>query len=226
TCDAGADCQAGTPPCEDTVACTIDGCDEDADACASAPSDAACDDGSFCSGAETCDAETGCQDGADVDCSGIDSQCAIGTCDDSIEGCDIAPINEGQTCDDGLNCTFDDICSNGDCLGLPTCDSVCERCDGETGECVPMCAVPVSVANFVVASDALFILRAAVAINECALCVCDLNSSGEITATDAVLGLRAAVGLDADINCPMPATGSSTTSTTITNTTSTTLLLP
>ncbi len=216
------------------MACTVDGCDELTGECTNSPSDAACDDGSYCSGTEQCDAQSGCQSGDAVDCSAIDDQCGLGVCDDAEFGCEIDPINEGQTCDDGLMCTYDDQCTDGECLGLPTCDPVCEACDPNTGECTPMCASPMSKGQGVAASDALEILRAAVGIAECALCVCDLNMSLTVSTTDAALALRRAIGLEVWLECPEYATAeeaaeaennSTSTSTTL-MTTSTTLIFP
>jgi len=169
-----------------------------------------------------------------VDCSAIDDQCGLGVCDDGVFGCEIDPINEGQTCDDGLMCTYDDQCTDGECLGLPTCDPVCEACDPNTGECTSMCASPMSKGEGVSASDALEILRTAVGISECALCVCDLNMSLTVTTTDAALALREAIGLENWMQCPEFATAEeaeeaqqNTTSTSTTlMTTSTTLIFP
>lgn len=54
----------------------------------------------------------------------------------------------------------------------------------------------------VVASDALFVLRAAVGSETCALCTCDVNNSGSVSAPDALLVLRKAVGQDVLFACP------------------------
>jgi hypothetical protein len=53
------------------------------------------------------------------------------------------------------------------------------------------------------ATDALFVLNAAVATSACNLCVCDVDASGSITATDALTVLTAAVGGEAELNCPV-----------------------
>jgi hypothetical protein len=54
TCSAGS-CEAAIlSPCDDGVTCTVDTCDEDAETCANPGSDALCDDGIACNGAETC----------------------------------------------------------------------------------------------------------------------------------------------------------------------------
>jgi len=55
----------------------------------------------------------------------------------------------------------------------------------------------------IVAGDALIVLRAAVGTSDCALCTCDVNSSGNILASDALLVLKHAVGQDVPLNCPL-----------------------
>lgn len=54
----------------------------------------------------------------------------------------------------------------------------------------------------VTASDALFVLGAAVGAASCELCVCDVNDSGSVTASDALGVLSAAVGGSATLICP------------------------
>ena len=53
----------------------------------------------------------------------------------------------------------------------------------------------------VTASDALFILAAAIALENCEPCICDVNDSGAITAADALAALQVAVGLDTELLC-------------------------
>jgi hypothetical protein len=71
------------------------------------------------------------------------------------------------------------------------------------------CADPVALtsgnessADLVTATDALFVLRAAVGLETCALCVCDPDDSGGVAATDALLTLNAAVGQPVSLECP------------------------
>ena len=81
TCDALLDCQAGTEvDCNDGVTCTDDSCDEGTDSCDNIPNDGLCDDGAYCNGVETCDAELGCQAG--------DDPCDPGEwCDEDSDAC-------------------------------------------------------------------------------------------------------------------------------------------
>jgi uncharacterized delta-60 repeat protein len=52
------------------------------------------------------------------------------------------------------------------------------------------------------ASDALSVLRTAVGLQICLLCVCDVNNSGTVTASDALNVLKKAVGQDVALDCP------------------------
>jgi hypothetical protein len=54
----------------------------------------------------------------------------------------------------------------------------------------------------VTAGDALVVLRAAVSIDYCAACLCDVNSDDSIGASDALRVLRLAVGADSPLVCP------------------------
>jgi hypothetical protein len=54
----------------------------------------------------------------------------------------------------------------------------------------------------IAAGDALIVLRTAVGTVSCALCVCDVNSSGSVTSSDALLVLRSAVGQSVSLSCP------------------------
>jgi len=79
TCNAG-NCQAGTPPnCSDGIACTTDSCNEGTDSCDHVANNAACDDGLFCNGAETCNVTLGCQAGSDP--------CAGAPCNETTDTC-------------------------------------------------------------------------------------------------------------------------------------------
>jgi len=220
TCDAAQGCTAGLLPCDDGVACTVDECDEVEQSCASFPSDLACDDGLFCNGAETCSADSGCTMGTPLDCGADDSTCGTGVCDEASQGCVVAPINEGLECTDGDDaCTLNDACLDGTCVGIPLCDPQCALC--LDGTCLSLCGNPFEPAsNRITVVDALFSLRASVALEQCPLCICDVNADGTVTALDTMSILRYYVGLDEALACPEPAV-STTTSTTSTSTVTT-----
>jgi len=101
-------CQAGVPPnCSDTVACTIDSCDPATNRCLHTPNHAACDDGLFCNGTETCHVTNGCQAGTPPNCSDTVA-CTIDSCDPTTNRCLHTPNH--AACDDGLFCTGVEIC--------------------------------------------------------------------------------------------------------------------
>jgi hypothetical protein len=55
-------------------------------------------------------------------------------------------------------------------------------------------------------TDALVILKSALGLLSCDLCVCDTNGSGTIEAQDALRALQASVGLPVPLTCPPCAT--------------------
>jgi hypothetical protein len=60
----------------------------------------------------------------------------------------------------------------------------------------------VSGDNAITATDALAVLRAAVGLSVCELCICDADGSGTVAATDALRVLRAAGGQPVTLDCP------------------------
>ncbi len=116
TCDAVLDCQAGAPvDCDDGVTCTVDACNEPSGTCTNVPNHAVCDNGSFCDGAETCDALLDCLIGTAPDCSGLTDHCNVGVCDDVAAACVAESVVDGTACDDGDACTGD-TCQAGVCV--------------------------------------------------------------------------------------------------------------
>ncbi|MBN2497403.1 MAG: hypothetical protein JXR96_22620, partial [Deltaproteobacteria bacterium] len=79
---------------------------------------ASCDDGIYCNGADTCDAQGSCQHAG--------NPCAepcVTACSELSHGC--GPTPAGELCDDGLACTTDDACDgSGACAGVPD-DGLC-----------------------------------------------------------------------------------------------------
>jgi hypothetical protein len=74
--------------------------------------------------------------------------------------------------------------------------------DGVCGD--PVGSMPKSArdASSITATDALFILRAAVGSERCDPCLCDADGSGTVSATDALTILRIAVGENRVLLCP------------------------
>ena len=91
---------------------------------------------------------------------------------------------------------------NWDIVGQGYCwlsDSPASVCGNTTCVGDPIGAESVASIN---AADALATLRAAVGLEGCSPCRCDVDSSGGITATDALRVLRAAVSLPVQLTCP------------------------
>lgn len=227
-CTVGDVCsnfQCGGSPrnCSDSIACTVDSCNESTNACVSTPNHGACSDGAFCNGAEICSATLGCTGGTATDCGFLDDVCVVGYCDESGDTCATQSTNGGGACDDLNVCTENDRCSGGNCKGAPIPGCVAcgngtvdggEQCDDGDARYLPgdycranctriPCAKPTdSSGPLPKASDALFILKVVVGQLLCDLRVCDADNSGKITAADALRALRVAVGQDVPLLCP------------------------
>ncbi len=145
TCNQGVcesearDCSGAGDQCNEGV------CDAQAEACVPRPlSDGtACDDGIFCTVGDSCQAGT-CE-GSARDCSAAGDQCNEGVCDEQAGACVPEPVADDTTCDDGLYCTVDDSCQQGQCTGgsprecsasggscrTGTCDEQADSCTGD-----------------------------------------------------------------------------------------------
>ena len=140
TCDAALDCQAAAPvDCDDAVACTVDACNEIFDRCDNTATDALCDDGTFCNGAETCDALLDCQAGPPPTCDdGV--PCTIDACNTVADTC--SNLATDSLCDDGLFCNGPEVCDaatgceagivvdcdDGVACTIDNCDEVTDSC--------------------------------------------------------------------------------------------------
>jgi len=96
-------------------------------------SDAACADGQYCNGAETCDAWGHCQPGTAVDCSdGVG--CTIDSCNEGTDSCD--NLADDAACADGLFCNGVERCDVAlDCQpGTDPCPG--QGCDEANDQCV------------------------------------------------------------------------------------------
>ncbi len=134
---AGADpttgCAPGTPvvcPDEDGIACTVEYCSADTDACISVAQDVVCNDGAYCNGVETCapgaegaDAATGCLPGEPVVCEEDEASCTTVPCDDDAGRCVAVP--------DDAACSDTEFCN-----GVERCDPSDPGADAVTG-CAP-----------------------------------------------------------------------------------------
>ncbi len=132
TCDGAGGCtvSAGDPcPGADGDGDCAESCDEGADNCLAPDTiGSGCDDGLFCSGADTCDGAGACV-GAGDPCAGADGDgdCAE-SCDEGADNC-LAPDAAASACDDGLFCTVTDTCD-----GAGTCGGTGDPCPGPDGD--------------------------------------------------------------------------------------------
>lgn len=72
----------------------------------------------------------------------------------------------------------------------------------DVGSVTPLCG-DANDDGFLLATDGLACLRAAVGLAACEPCRCDVNVTGSQTAADALLILRASVGLPVALGCPV-----------------------
>jgi len=111
------------------------------------------------------------------------------------------PIYYGDTTDQTL-ATLIPLAAGADVIGI---DIAIPATSG-TGVCGdPFFVVTASVvqgSRLVTATDALVTLRAAVGLDVCLLCVCDVDGSGAVSANDALAVLQTAVGRSVPFNCP------------------------
>ena len=215
-CSDDSECSPGEVCDPETDLCVPGGCTSDQDCAAGkvcnpdtgmceTPGDGGCTDDD-CAFGLVCDVETGqCKEpcASDGDCASLDSACGVGVCDLGNQLCFVEPVNEGLDCSGAEPdvCALSATCEAGACMVEPLCEAECATCDG--GVCDPMCGNPFNPhTTGINITDGLFDLRAAVELESCALCVCDVNHSGTITAVDALIIARNVVGLPAVLDCP------------------------
>ena len=125
SCQDGV-CKPGAAAACDNVAdtcnlgiCTSLGADNYS--CAAEPKGAGtiCDDDLFCTDGEECDGGGNCGGGLPKDCSYVlqGADCKTATCDEISNTCVQATAPNGYVCDDGIDCTLEDTCTNGVCVG-------------------------------------------------------------------------------------------------------------
>ncbi len=142
-CPADAKQPAGTVCATDNEVCTSDQCDSSG-VCAHTSNSAACNDGLFCNGSDTCSQGT-CSLHSGDPCAGPDGDgnCAE-SCDEAANGC-AASDPDGTLCNDGDPSTVLDQCGSGLCNGtfVPTCgdaDGICPQdCSIEADEDCSVC---------------------------------------------------------------------------------------
>lgn len=96
--------------------------------------------GGHMTSSSTSSSSGGCTSAAD--CASFGDACNMGACINSV--CGKLPANEGSTCDDGIACTVNTTCQNGQCQGgtLKPCPSsnpcMVGVCDPATDSCIEM----------------------------------------------------------------------------------------
>jgi len=123
--------------CNDEIDCTLDRCDPKFDRCRHDANDAACDDGTYCNGKETCDTTLGCRVGPVVSCNDLDP-CSIDVCVESTQSCRHEPRDADGDGDPAVSCKggdcddFDPLVSGASAERCGNADD--DDCDGEIDE--------------------------------------------------------------------------------------------
>lgn len=145
TCVAAGDAQPGSP-------CMVCDPNQSTTSYVAASPGASCDDGVFCNGVDTCDAQGQCQSAGQRDCRAWmieqdredEATCATAfTCLESVDQCQVDSTQaDGTNCSDGDMCTSGDRCVQGVCtpMNTKTCPSntaPCTEnvCNPDTGMC-------------------------------------------------------------------------------------------
>ncbi|HOX42296.1 MAG TPA: proprotein convertase P-domain-containing protein [Myxococcota bacterium] len=161
-CTLATQCQAGVcsggsfVDCSDALDCTLDSCDEQANACANdaaALDGAGCDDGEFCTVADTCNAGT-C--GGSLNPCDDSNPCTLDACDALAGACTHTPAADGEACDDGLFCTVGDACGAGACTGAARDCGDASVCTADSCNEVSDACVNTAVANGTACDDGQF----------------------------------------------------------------------
>jgi hypothetical protein len=128
TCANGG-CSGAAKPCDDSIACTLDGCDKGSGTCTHATDTNTCDDGNPCT-IDTCIANKGCSYAND-DAANCDdgNACTANTCQGGL--CSVTPIcacNSDAECDDKNPCTAES-CVASKCQFQPQDGGACDPAD-------------------------------------------------------------------------------------------------
>jgi len=144
-CNQGK-CLGVTKSCGQASVCHIGMCNQATGQCEEVPGDngAQCDDGDPCTYFGSCQNGT-CAKGSPIDCGLFTTDCTLGVCEPGF-GCKPMPAFDGFACEDGLFCTLNTVCSNGQCTGgipmpcapaggcfVGTCDEANNTCTSVPG---------------------------------------------------------------------------------------------
>jgi len=130
-------CSGAVHLCDDGNPCTNDSCNTTTFACNNTPHTDYCDDGNPCTVDDACNNAV-CEAGFANDCND-GNPCTTDFCDESV-GCQ-NPQFIGP-CDDGIECTVDETCIDGQCVG-----------DSSNCKCVPDFGTTVARANMLLLGE-------------------------------------------------------------------------
>ncbi len=139
----GGTCKAGAPvDCDDQDFCTNDACTS-AKGCVHSYNSGPCDDGQFCTVADSCDGNGLCG-GKARDCQAeVGGACTVGKCDEAANKCTPIALADGTGCDDDIDCTPLDLCKAGKCEGIgDVCGDEAQTGAGEADRTPGMAALP------------------------------------------------------------------------------------
>ena len=142
-CTQNSDCSAMTDQCNQGICnLAVFTCERQA-----LSNGTTCNDGAFCTINDSCQSGS-CVGGGSQNCSHLNDQCNQGICNESLDQCTRQPSNEGNNCDDGLFCSVDEVCSQGNCSNATlrdcsdplsctadSCDESQDRCVNDPSQC-------------------------------------------------------------------------------------------
>lgn len=109
-------CQSGLDRgCADAIACTIDTCSNELNHCIHTPDNSRCADEDLCS-VDVCDLEAGNCTNNPRECL-TDETCKVGICLPETGECGVVNVPDNTLCNDGIDCTINDRCQTGTCIG-------------------------------------------------------------------------------------------------------------
>jgi hypothetical protein len=133
TCQAGACVAAAVPECDDGNSCTLDTCDARRRRCSHWATSACCSSDEHCKDDDLCTTNERCSSGRCVSDPVVCERggaCDLTTCDPS-RGCQITPLLDGSSCEDGNPCTSGETCRDGRCV-VPLASAMAAAASGGT----------------------------------------------------------------------------------------------
>lgn len=117
-CNGAGVCVGTAAVCNDNNPCTQDTCLEPSGICnydGAALANTPCDDSNACTYDDACNNQGQCIGGVAITCPATGNQCTNSVCNTTSGNCTV--VNLLGACSDGLACTLNDQCINGNCTG-------------------------------------------------------------------------------------------------------------